>query len=259
MTTPSELRSGVVVVTSAASRVLDNVLARVSTTSDAREALVEVLPPIMEAYGEATGALAADWYDEYRDSKGVGGSFTAYPSLPDDFHTDSLARWATQPVRVAVEDDVIDLDSLHDHGGVSVTVDGAEILDEPRVSVSYEDRPLEDVLTRVQSGVQSRLTNVGRSTVMDSSLIDPNALGWQRIARPGACAFCVMLAEREELYTERTADFAAHWNCNCAAVAVFDGVEREVRDYTKSHRRITAADRAGVRRWMKENLPDVRG
>lgn len=72
----------------------------------------------------------------------------------------------------------------------------------------------------IAGGVQRRIANFSRLTVMGSSLRDPGARGWQRVGA-GECEFCQMLIGRGAVYTEATADFESHDHCHCAAVPAF--------------------------------------
>lgn len=122
-----------------------------------------------------------------------------------------------------------------------------------------------EVETLVQGGVQRTLMNMHRETVMDSVVADPEAAGWARFARPGACGFCRMLTSRGAVFTEKTAKFGAHDHCSCLAGPIWKGrgTARQVDAYRKSARRREDADGNAIgstkrdaeraRRWMKEN------
>lgn len=69
--------------------------------------------------------------------------------------------------------------------------------------------------TLIQGGTQRRIANFSRLTVAGSSTADPAAVGWKRVGL-GRCDFCRMLIGRGAVYTEATADFEAHDNCNCS-------------------------------------------
>lgn len=68
----------------------------------------------------------------------------------------------------------------------------------------------------VAGGVQRRIANFARDTIMGSSVSDPRARGWKRTGS-GDCDFCQMLIGRGAVYSERTADFRSHDNCQCGA------------------------------------------
>lgn len=57
----------------------------------------------------------------------------------------------------------------------------------------------------------------GRETILHSVRSDTRARGWQRVTSAKPCEFCAMLAGRGTVYTEESADFAAHDGCSCAA------------------------------------------
>lgn len=110
----------------------------------------------------------------------------------------------------------------------------------------------------IAGGTERRIANFSRRTIMGSTYADPQATGWQRQTRIGACGFCEMLASRGAVYSEETADFAAHGvkangsggECQCTAVPAFAGQPRPVRPFTPSARNVTATDRARVRDWL---------
>ena len=80
-----------------------------------------------------------------------------------------------------------------------------------REAVSLDTMP-----TLINGGVQRRIVNTARQTIMQSSIRDPRARGWKRVGT-GRCDFCRMLISRGAVYTEETADFHAHDHCGCAA------------------------------------------
>ncbi len=124
----------------------------------------------------------------------------------------------------------------------------------------------DDVEALVAGGVQRVIANMHRETVMLSSFADPRASGWARFSAggDGSCPFCFMLISRGAVYTDQTAKFGAHDNCNCAAGPVWKGRRGEVDKYRKSARRredddgkatgSTEADQARAREWIAEHL-----
>lgn len=69
---------------------------------------------------------------------------------------------------------------------------------------------------------------IGREAVAVTSATDHRFTGWARIAEPGACAFCRMLATRGAVYTEQTVlrtfgGLKYHSNCRCSAKAMPKG------------------------------------
>lgn len=221
MPTPSDLRTALLDLSTIAAADLDRLFREITTAEQAEQALLDVLPALTRTYGLAAGAVAADWYDETRDELNVDARFSAIVADVDEGGLDVLARWSVGPLYAAQPD-----------------WDSARSL--------------------VSGGVQRKIANVARQTVMDSSIEDPKARGWQRSAS-GGCSFCQMLAGRGAVYSRRTVDFGAHNNCKCVAVPAFEGREVPVRPYTPTLKNISDADRARTRKWMRENLPGVRG
>lgn len=220
MSTPTQLRRDVANLSRLAERDLAALWATVATAAQARQALNDILPALVETYGMAAGAIAADWYDEARAKAGVGRAFYAEPIPVPPAGAPKLTTWAL---------------------GVSTDLDNAKSL--------------------VAGGVQRRLANVARGTVMRSSSRDPLAVGWMRVGA-GACGFCRMLIARGAVYTEETVDFGAHDHCNCQAAPKWPGAEPiDVQEYRESTRRRSdstrEADNDRARAWIDEHLADA--
>jgi len=186
------------------------------TANQATEALLDLLPAVVDTWGYAAAAFSADWYDNQREDNGIGGRFTAViPDLGDTGATE-LALWGAEPIN----------------------------LDEPDWTLAR---------SRVEGGLQRRITNFSRDTIMTSAIDDPQARGWQRVARAGGCAFCVMLAGRGLVYSKKSARFGAHDHCNCSAVPAWGGKAAPVKPYKPSSANVTDADRARVLEWLAAN------
>lgn len=61
---------------------------------DAKEALLDLLPDLVETYSLAAGSLAADYYDDVREQVAAKGRFAAIVPEPGDTGTRSLVAWA---------------------------------------------------------------------------------------------------------------------------------------------------------------------
>jgi len=179
-----------------------------------RDFLMEVVPAIGDKYGMASATLAADWYDEVRSAAAVRGTFLAEPApLPDSSRYEALVRWGVDPLFRPEPD--------------------------PEASQSL-----------VGGGLQKIVTNMHGQTLTESTLRDPAAQGWSRMARAEGCDICKVLAGRGAVYREATADFATHDHCLCVAVPEF-GAVREVRDYERSKK--FALDAAGEKKRKAAN------
>ncbi|BCI54948.1 hypothetical protein NIIDNTM18_42260 [Mycolicibacterium litorale] len=179
-------------------------------------ALTEVLPAAVDTYATATASFAADLYDLLRDTNEVPGNFRAI--IPEmDLGANALVGWASEPLRRPEPD-------------------------------------VEAARSRAEGGLQKRMANAANLTTTTSAAEDPQARGWMRRTRPGACDFCRMVASRGGVFTKASATFACHENCYCEAVPAWGGKALPVGPYKPSDRPQTDADRARVRRWIKENL-----
>lgn len=208
-----DLRDGVMGLFGFARTDLDLLWRQVGDAAGARTVLHDVLPALVDTYGAAAAALAADWYDDLREKKGIGGRFGAIPADIPDSGTHALIGWA--------------LTEATDYAAFQSLILG---------------------------GTQRRVANFSRFTVTGSSIADPKATGWQRTGSGGCTSgFCDMLIGRGAVYTEATADFAAHDHCNCSAVPAFGGEPKPVKPFTPTNRNVTDTDRARARAWIADH------
>ena len=183
-----------------------------------RDALMDFVPAIAERHGNMAGALGADYYDEIRDRAEVPGSYRAQPApLPGSARYEALVRWGVDPL--------------------------------------YSPIPDRELATaKLSGGLHRIVADVARQTVADAAVRDPQAEGWRRVTRTDGCRFCRMLADRGAVYTDATVRFASHDNCNCTAAPAFKpGRTVSVVQYSASKRKVSAADRARVRDYLREN------
>jgi len=194
-------------------------MAQVESRAVAQAALSDVLPALIETYGAAATAIAADWYDEVRAAQEVAGSFSAIPSEAGDRGAHELIGWAA--------------------------------------AKATDDAAFTSLLL---GGLQRRIANAGRDTIIGSSLADPRAEGWMRLGQGPSCAFCMMLIGRGAVYSEDSVKFGAHDDCNCQAGPKFAGKADlfDVNDYVKSQKRrtedTTKRDNARAREWIAEHI-----
>lgn len=213
MPTPARLRSQLRQLTDLAEGDLDGLWRDIEKAAAAEERLRDVLPTLIDTYGSASSAIAADWYDDLRDAMTIRGRFSAIPAQIEDSGGQSLVGWA---------------------------------LDEAKDVNTFK--------TLIVGGMQRRIANFARQTLMGSSIEDPSAEGWQRISQ-GGCngGFCDMLAGRGAVYSEAGSDFASHDHCQCYAMPAFDGHPKPVKPYTPTLRNVSDADRARVRDYLRNH------
>lgn len=94
MATPAEIRQALADLNVLASRDLGRIFRALRDGDNAAEALHDILPGLIDKYGEAASTVAADWYDDLRESKGVGGRFVAIPADVKDSGAHALIGWA---------------------------------------------------------------------------------------------------------------------------------------------------------------------
>lgn len=183
----------------------------------------DILPGLVDQWALASSAVAADWYDSEREQADVAGTFQAIVEPLADLGTEALIGWATEPLRQPEPD---------------------------LAAVKY----------RAVGGVQKRLANSANYTITGSSKADPQARGWMRKTRSGACGFCRMVASRGAVYTEKTVRFACHEHCFCQAVPAWSGKPLPVQPYKPSEitSDLTPEQRKQLNRqsnaWIKANL-----
>lgn len=219
MTTPNRLRRSIADLVRLAENDLNVLFRQIgdARSKALREALMDVLPALVETYGAAAAAVAADWYDELRLEAAATGRFSAIPAEIPRAGESSLIGWA--------------MDTAKDDAAFKSLIMG---------------------------GLQRRIANGSRGTITRSSYADPQSAGWKRIGS-GACPFCRMLIERDQLYSEASADFASHDHCNCQAYPLIKGAEPiDVKDYVKSSRYTEddeqrAKENAYVRQWLADH------
>ena len=86
--------------------------------------------------------------------------------------------------------------------------------------------------TQIESTAQKMIADAASDEQMAALQADPKALGWARVTRPGACAFCLMLATRGPVYGSKvSANFRAHvavngkgGTCHCTVEPLWRGV-----------------------------------
>lgn len=184
------------------------------TPQQFRNSLIVQTNLVVSQYGDVAASMAAEWYDDMRLSEGVRGSFRALPQ-PSPYDADAVEGM----VRRAV----------------------APMFDEvPDVTA---------VMRTVAQNAGKYVLGASRETVRKNSFIDPKGVGFQRIARPGACDFCIMLVGRGAVYKKETAFFASHGDCNCAAVPSWDRGAPEVDvDLYEASKRTTGMSESALKR-----------
>lgn len=193
-----KLRAGNDVVAANVESELRQVMARIDFTDPlvAREALFTAVPPLVERWGDVAASAAAEWFEEFRGSQGMSGSFRAQlaAGVPADMVNARLG-YATR-------------DSGHLFAGQI-----AEFGNFLSLMVNeYTMKP-------------------GHDTVMYNAKRDKAAFA--RVPEPGACKWCLMLASRGFVYSHKTVDQTKdgerfHGHCRCHSMPVYDETRARV-------------------------------
>lgn len=229
-TPPDEVRTGLTLVTTAAIAEVQSVAQASPDPTETVSALFTAVPLIVGAYVDGSSALALDWYDEIRDESSPSTLFEPAPiTLVREGHLGNVVAWATQEIRSFESDLLADLAQIE-----------------------------AEMLAKIEAEVQKEVAAGFWDTIAGNVQQDPDAVGFQRFARAGACPFCRMLADKGAVYrTEETARFAAHTTCHCIAKPKFRngefGPEADAMQYLASKKRRSPAEKARLREYLKAN------
>ncbi|RLP74359.1 hypothetical protein D9V32_13505 [Mycetocola tolaasinivorans] len=131
--------------------------------AEVRDLLTEVIPDLAGPYLTSSGDLAATWYEDLRQAVSARGTFHVQGQTVgvQRSQSNAVARWAVAPL-----------------------IDG----------------DTDGVLSRLGGAVQRMIFDSARGVIEGNTRRDPVRVGFQRMARPGCCAFCGMLASRGAVY-----------------------------------------------------------
>lgn len=131
--------------------------------------LFEAFPELFNPYAAASSAVSATFYEEVREMSGITGSFEA--QTLDEVEAprwNSLIGAGTAP-------------SMFEQGGNML------------------------LYSFLSGGLTQILTEMAADTIVGNAAIDPAPMGYQRVPKPGCCAFCGMLASRGAAYSSEDA------------------------------------------------------
>lgn len=171
-----------------------------------RNALIEVVPGLLAPYEAAASELAAVTYEDLRAASSARGTFYAEtaPMAFTGTRAEATARWAVG----AIVDEGLDA----------------------------------TLFSRLAGSSARAIFDASRSTMQMNTLRDKVKVGYQRMARPGCCAFCGMLASRGAVYGTQSSGGGrvryerdgkswtgteTHDDCHCVVMPVFAGSEME--------------------------------
>lgn len=177
-------------VTTLAFRELDAQWRMLDTSHapSAVRALEEFLPELIQAYGEIGAAVAADYYEDLRESS---------PAIRQAY--------------AAVMADAIPLDTIQKNVGWAV-------------KPMFQGNP-DGALGRVLDITDRLVKGQGRQTVETNVVRDPARARYARVPTGAStCAFCLTMASRGAVYlSEASASKDYHGHCDCAPTPMWDG------------------------------------
>lgn len=157
---------------------------------------VQQVAALVQQFGKASAAIAAQNYVLRRREAGIGGRVNVRPAKPPAIGAvDTGVRWAIKGL--------------------------------------YSKEPdVASAKTLVQGVAERGVLDTGRNTLLDAIANDKRAKGWARETEPGACSFCLLLAVRGAVYREHSftnanfkfsgpGAFKSHNSCRCNLVPVF--------------------------------------
>ena len=163
-----------------------------------RDLLLEVVPTLVEQYGDVAAVAAAEWYEETRAAQ-VEGAFAARPT------TRVIPREQVQSSVRALA------------GGLW-------------------DGELDKTLSLISGAVGRYISYMARDTVARNVERDPARPRFARVPRGAkTCAWCLMLASRGWVYHSKKSagEIAEHYHdeCDCAVVPEWDRENAHVGGY----------------------------
>jgi hypothetical protein len=216
MSTATEARAALQVVAGVAVDRAVQLFDRLHGSPETRRyTMLDGVPALIGYYTDGTAALAADFYQDERDSVLGPGGYQARTIVAD--RTVKIRRaiaWSAEPL-----------------------FDGGEA----------------QAVARLAEVVQFEVAKPFRDTITGNRREDPEAVGWRRVTS-GGCSFCQMLAAKGAVYHESSARFASHPHCHCSAAPVFRGGESgppaSAMQYVASKRTRTPEQRAALRDYL---------
>jgi hypothetical protein len=199
---------------------------------------IEAVRALVDRYGQASGALAADWYEAQREAAGITSRFTVpVAETPPDDQVEESLRWATKDLWPRDPEDP--QTTLAQQQPITVRLGAAEV--------------------KSEQATQRLVAEPGRETVRAAVRRDREAVAYARSASLGACSFCKLMASRGAVYKTRGAAgadadelFAGdasvvkfHDNCHCGVVPVFRGQRFELSPQAAGWDRIYQDHAAG--------------
>lgn len=188
-----------------------------------RDGLLELIPDLVNEYGDVAASAAADWYEQARSTE-VAGSYRAVLAEPvPREQVEGTVRAAARHLFT---------------GDVAVT-----------------QRILEGALHRY-------ITSQTRNTTVRNTLRDPQAKRFARVPKGKTCSFCMIMASRGFVYaTAKAAGELSryHDKCDCQIVPAFGNTIPRIEGYDPDAllREYEAARNASAKEKANPTISDI--
>lgn len=171
------------------------------------ERFVEAVITLTQARSRDSAALAARYYEMFRDAELPGGVHMTMGRA-------AVLAEPASPQQIRVSIDATARATVYRSLGAGYS----------------RQRAMQEGLVRLTGSIGRHVLNGGRDTIIGSAQHDARCLGWARVTDGDPCPFCAMLASRGPVYKEDTVlkTFAGrkyHDFCGCTAEPVYEGSE----------------------------------
>lgn len=130
---------------------------------------------------------------------------------------------ATQSARVSYADMREAASAAGRFAAIGLTLNSPEISESliGGVMLNIAENKTDEARNLLSNGLGKIVADIYRQTIVQNIQRDSFATGFQRIASPGACAFCALATQNR--YTTFPAAGGFHNNCQCSTVPIFRG------------------------------------
>lgn len=138
----------------------------------------------------------------------------------------SIARFGTaasQSARISYGDMREAASAVGRYVAIGLTLESPEVSESliGGVMANIAEGKTQEARSLLSNGLGKIVADIYRQTIVENIQRDSFATGFQRIASPGACAFCALATQNR--YTSFPASGGYHNNCQCSTVPIFRG------------------------------------
>lgn len=183
--------------------------------------LRNVVPGVVDRYGNLNAAAAMKYYDEQRALRLANLSATATRQARQN-----AARRAERYAGAQLQSQQY-LASLPAFDAVAKS---ATIVDYGMAM--FMKNGFQSMKSETTNAMTRAIASYNRDTLLFNSALDPDVIGVQRVAEPNACDFCQTVAF-DSYGGTRVTSYAVHWhnNCHCSIETIYRGDKPYRPDY----------------------------